>query len=230
MNTLYVVATPIGNIKDITIRAIEVLKKADAIITENQNTTRKLFNLLKIDITNKRLITFADFNNVKDLKKTLNLIENSDNAILISEAGTPLISDPGYKIISKIRDSNLDINIVSIPGASSILAHLSISGLPTDCFMFIGFLPKKELKKEQIIKGFHNINKIHKTTFIILESKYRLLKTLNRISKIYPSSLISVGNDLTKMYEHVFYGKILEVLEKLNKLKIKGEFIIHLKI
>ena len=230
MNTLYVVATPVGNMGDISQRALEVLKNAKLIITENQDTTRKLFNLLDLNIRGKELFTFADFSKEKDIDQAIKLIKRFPNSCLVSEAGTPLISDPGYKLISSIRNKGLDINIVAVPGPSSLTAHLSISGLPTDKFLFLGFLPKTKSKRENIIKNLSKINKIIKATYVIFESKYKIKDTLELIRKYHPSAKLSVGNDLTKMFESVYYGNVNTVIEKINGTKTKGEFILHIEL
>lgn len=229
MNKLYVVGTPIGNIKDITERQKEVLTLCAGIITENQVTTKKLFKLLNIDYSNKTFFTYADFNESKVYAAAIEFVKEHENTALVSEAGTPLISDPGYKIISELRENHTDnIKIEAIPGISSITTHLSISGLPTDTVMYIGFLPKKPGKCLKIIEGFAKINEINKCTFLILESKYRILKTLELLRSKYPNATISLGNELTKMHEKVFYGNIDQVMQQLSKPK--GEYIIHLKI
>lgn len=229
-NNLYVVATPIGNLEDVTLRALRIFKEANLIITENQPTTRKLFSLLNLNISGKRLVTFADFNSKQSLPKIIELLKNSENSVLISEAGTPLISDPGYEIISFIRQNNLVIDVFCVPGPSSIISHLSISGLPTDNFMFVGFLPKKLGKATKVLNILESINRSLKTTFVILESKHRLEKTLKLIFELYPNSLISLGLELTKKFERVYYGDIEQVLKKVSTEKINGEAILHLQM
>ncbi|NCT55670.1 16S rRNA (cytidine(1402)-2'-O)-methyltransferase [bacterium] len=229
-NKLYVVATPIGNLEDVSSRAMRVLQEADLIITENQPTTRKLFSLLNLNISGKRLVTFADFNSKQDLPKVIELLKNTKNSALVSEAGTPLISDPGYEIISFIRANKLEIEILCVPGASSIISHLSISGLPTNNFMFVGFLPKKIGKCTKTLNSFNDINNITKTTFVILESKHRLEKTLKLIFEVYPTCLVSLGLELTKKFERVYYGNIEEVLKTISASKVSGEAILHLQL
>ena len=228
-NTLFVVGMPIGNKEDITLRAIKVLKESQGIITENQNTTKKILSLLNINFENKRLLTLGDFNN-KNIEVFVNFIKKYKKVSLISEAGTPLISDPGFKLVNYIREKNMDIEVIGIPGPSAITTMLSISGLPTDKFLFLGFLPKKKGKRIREIENLSKINKEIKTTFVIYESKYRLIKTLEEIKAIYPKAKISLGKELTKMHEKVYYGYIEDVLEKIKKTSLKGEFVIHLLI
>lgn len=226
--TLYVVATPIGNIGDISKRAIETIKKTNVVIAENSHKFKKLCSLLNIDFSDKKIITFGDFSNDRSLNNTINVVKGSKNSLLITEAGTPLISDPGYKIIKNIRYNFENINIVTVPGPSAIIAHLSISGLPTDKFLFVGFLPKTKSKRDNILKSFKAINDILKTTFVIYESKYKVKQTLQDIEEMYPKSTVSVGKELTKMHEKVYFGTPDQVLKKITTPK--GEFVIHLKL
>lgn len=225
---LYVVATPIGNIGDISKRAIETIKNVNVVIAENSHKFKKLCSLLNIDHSNKQIITYGDFSNDNNLQGILLLISKSKKTLLVTEAGTPLISDPGYKIIEKLRKENLDVNIAAIPGPSAVVAHLSISGLPTDKFMFLGFLPKTKSKRLNVLKNLNQINKIIKTTFVIYESKYKIKNTLQDIQSLYPTSTVSVANELTKMHEKVYFGTPEEVLK--NITTPKGEFVVHLKL
>lgn len=226
--TLYVVATPIGNMGDISTRAIEVIKKVDVIISENSHKFKKLCSLLNIDTANKKIITFGDFSNESSLTNAIDLIRQSKESLLITEAGTPLISDPGYKIIENIRTRFKEINIVAVPGPSAVITHLSISGLPADKFLFVGFLPKTKSKRNNILKSFSQIDKILKTTFVIYESKYKIKQTLADLQNLYPTSTVSIGNELTKLHEKVYFGKPEELLKSITTPK--GEFVIHLKL
>jgi len=230
MNKLYIVGTPIGNMGDISKRAVETLASSEAIITENQNTAKKLFSLLNIPKADKHFLTVAEFNDSLVVQKAIDFINQHNKTSLITEAGTPLISDPGYKIISVIREQNLDIDVTAVPGVSSVTTHLSVSGLPTDKFMFIGFLPKSGAKKQNILKKLKDINKILKTTFVIFESKYKIIQTLEQIAQQYPDCKVSLANDLTKMYEKVYYGNIQSVLNNLKQNPVKGEFVMHLQL
>ncbi|MBP7859474.1 16S rRNA (cytidine(1402)-2'-O)-methyltransferase [Patescibacteria group bacterium] len=228
MNTykLFIVSTPIGNLKDITIRAKEVLQESEAIVCENYSTAKKLFQLLEIN-SNKPFFVFADINAKRDLQKAIEFIKQHKNVALISEAGTPLINDPGFELVREIRENlQTEIEIVTIPGPSSLLAHLCISGLPTDKFMFLGFLPKTSGKRESAIKRLKQINEIEKTTFVLFESKYKILDTLKLLNRIYPNCNVSVGNELTKMYEKVYFGTPEKVLSEIKNPR--GEFIIHI--
>ena len=222
---LYITSTPIGNIGDISIRAIETLKNANAIICENYSSAKKLFKLLNIN-SNKPFFVFADINAKKQLNNAIDFIKTHKNVALISEAGTPLINDPGYEIINKIRTDNLDINVCSIPGPSAITAHLSISGLPTDNFMFLGFLPKTSGKRQNTLSSLQKINSIKKTTFVLFESKYKILSLVNELNTLYPNCTVSIGNELTKMYEKVYFGSPKNILDHIKNPK--GEYIVQI--
>ena len=226
--TLFVVATPIGNKEDISFRAVKTFKSCSAIITENQKTTKKLLSILGIR-NPKKFITLGDFNN-KNITKFIEFINENKQVALVSEAGTPLISDPGFKLINYIRSEKIDINIEAIPGASALTTFLSISGLPTDKVLFLGFLPKKPQKRKQILLNLNEINTLIKTTFVLLESKYKIIKTLTQISNLYPQAKISIGKELTKIHQRVYYGNIKDIIKEIKKDKIKGEFIIHLSL
>lgn len=232
-SVLYVAATPIGNLEDVTIRTLNTLSQCQVIICENSHTSYKLFDLLKINRSDKQFIQYGDFNN-KDhvIVNIVDKIKQFSNTVLITEAGTPLISDPGYKLVKHIRKFHKDdITISPIPGASAITAFLSVSGIPTDKFMFYGFLPKTSGRRDTIIKNLEKINHIQKTTFVFYESKYKLLNLIKTLNEYYPEATLSVGKDLTKLHEHIFYGNIQTVLKELTtKQSLKGEYVIHVDL
>lgn len=232
-SNLYITATPIGNLKDITLRALEILNDCPLIICENSHSAYKLFDLLNIPRKEKTFIQYGDFNNKEEtVLYIIDKIKQFNKAALITEAGTPLISDPGFKIVKQIREFHSEeIKISPIPGVSALTAFLSVSGLPTDNFTFFGFLPKTSGRRENIIKSLQAINEIQKTTFVFYESKYKLLDILKLIIKHYPNSYISIGEDLTKLHEAIHYGQTKDIYKKLQALNsIKGEFIIQLYI
>jgi 16S rRNA (cytidine1402-2'-O)-methyltransferase len=229
-NNLFVVATPIGNLQDISERAIKILKISNAYIAENFITFKKLCTAVGVDIKDKQVLRFGDFNNKNSLQRATDLILKNKNTCLITEAGTPLISDPGFKIVQSLRENYKQVNIVPVPGPSALTAHLSVSGLPTDKFMFIGFLPKTKSKRNKILESLGKINNVQKTTFVMYESKYKLLQTVEAINTLYPSSYLSVAKELTKLNEKVFYGPTNSVLKELNTSNLKGEFVLHLMI
>ena len=215
---LYIVSTPIGNLEDITLRAINILKEVDYIITEDTREAGKLLMLL--ELPKKQLISYRDQNHDRALPQILELLEDGKSLGLISDRGTPLVSDPGYKLIREV--SKTEHEIIPISGVSAMLAALVISGLPTDRFTFLGFLPKTKGKK---IKAINQALEIE-STFIIYESPYRVLKTLVQILDEIGDIWISVSKELTKLNEKTYRGKLSEVITKLEKTKIKGEWVI----
>ena len=213
---LFVVGTPIGNLKDISIRAISTLQNVDLILAEDTRNSRKLLNAHRIDT---KMISYHEHSKENETQKIINLLKNGKNLALISDAGTPTISDPGYGLIRNWIKAK--IKIIPIPGASAITTALSVSGLPSDSFSFYGFLPQKKgrLKK---IKDFINID----NTIILFESPYRLEKTLNQLLDLLGNRTVVVGRELTKLYEEIIRGNLCEVIEYISKTKVKGEIVI----
>ncbi len=225
---LNIIATPIGNMGDITKRAVETLNNCNAVICENYSSAKKLFQLLEIN-SDKPFFVYADINAKLQLQKAVEFIKDNKNVALISEAGTPLINDPGFEIVREIREKfSNEISIYSIPGVSSITAHLSTSGLPTDKFMFLGFLPKTSGKRENILKSLNAINEIQKTTFVLFESKYKITQLLNELNNLYPNCIVSLGNEITKLYEKNYFGSPKELLQQIKNPK--GEYVVHILI
>jgi len=216
--TLYIVATPIGNLKDITFRAIEILKKVDIIACEDTRITRKL--LTHYGISDKKLISYHEYNEDKTVEKLIKLLKDGKNVALVSDAGTPCISDPGYRLVKKAWDNH--IPIVPIPGPFAAAVALSASGLPTDRFLFVGFLPQK--KKKEALEEYINIG----YTFVLYESPKRVLKTLEFIHELAPQSEVVVAKELTKIHESFFRDKPLNLIKTLSDdpLLLKGEFVI----
>ena len=201
LGTLYTISTPIGNLSDISFRSIEVLKKLDYLICEDKRVTRKLLNHYDIKIN---LLSYNVFNENKLTEKYVKYLTDGKDMGLVSDAGTPCISDPGYKLVNKCRQ--LNIEVISIPGPSSLTSALSISGLPSDSFYFEGFLPKKKGRKTK----FEFLSSIP-STIVIFESPYRVLKTLDNISEKLGNRVISIINEITKIHESVFYGYINDI-------------------
>ena len=213
---LFVVGTPIGNLEDITLRAISTLQNVQIVLAEDTRNSKKLLEAHNIDT---KMMSYHDHSSEKEIKKIVNLLLEGQDLALISDAGTPTISDPGYGLI---RDCiKHDISIVPIPGASSITAAMSVSGLPSDSFTFIGFLPQKKgrLKKINQLKEFDN-------TIILFESPYRLEKTLNQLLEYLGNRSVVVGRELTKLYEEVIRGNLSDIIVHFSKSKIKGEIVI----
>ncbi|WP_457644258.1 16S rRNA (cytidine(1402)-2'-O)-methyltransferase [Persephonella sp.] len=220
MGTLYIVATPIGNLKDITYRAVEILKNVDIIACEDTRVTRKL--LTHYGITGKKLFSYHEHIEEKASDKIISLLKEGMDIALVSDAGTPCISDPGYRVVKKAWENS--INVVPIPGPFAGAAALSASGLPSDRFIFVGFLPQKEKKKKEEIERLKQIG----FTFILYESPVRVLKTLKIIEEIIPDSEVVVGKEITKIHERFIRGNIKDVYQYLDQNKdiIKGEFVI----
>ncbi len=217
INGLSVVATPIGNLDDITYRAVKVLRDCDIIICENPKHSLKLLN--KLDIK-KKLIPLHDYNENKVINNIKSLLKNK-NCVLISDAGSPLISDPGYNLLQYCIESN--IRVTSVPGPSSVISSLQLSGLPISEFIFYGFVPKSNKKLEDFVK---NIAKEVKTS-IFFVSSHKLITFLEYVEKILPERSISICKELTKVNEFVFRGipnKVkTDILQK--KENLKGEFV-----
>ncbi len=215
---LYIVPTPIGNLEDITERAKQALGVCDFIVCENPSTTAKLLQLLKLP--KKQLIQLADFNEQKTVPEIIERVKNQ-TACLVSDAGTPTISDPGFKLVRECRQQGIEI--ISLPGASAVITALAGSGLPTDKFMFVGFLPKTEIKLAKSLEEA----KTTESTLIAYESPQRILKTVTLINKLFPDCKIAIARELSKMHEEYLYGTTIEVLEKLKaKTTIKGEIVL----
>ena len=213
---LFVVGTPIGNLKDITLRAISTLQSVDIILAEDTRNSKKLLDAHKIET---KMMSYHEHSSNKEIKKMIDLLLEGKDLALISDAGTPTISDPGYGLI---RDCiKHDIVIVPIPGVSAITAAMSVSGLPSDSFTFVGFLPQKKgrLKKIEQLKNIEN-------TVILFESPYRLEKTLNQLLEHLGNRSVVVGRELTKLYEEVIRGNLTDVIKYFSKSKVKGEIVI----
>ena len=215
---LYVVATPIGNLKDITLRALEVLKNVDIIACEDTRITKKLLN--HYGLQGKKLIPYHEHIEEEASEKVISLLKGGEDIALVSDAGTPCISDPGYRVVKKAWKNG--IKVVPIPGAFAGAAALSASGLPSDKFLFVGFLPNKPKKKEKLL------NEYIKTgfTFILYESPKRVLKTLQLIGTISPNSEVVVAKEITKIHERFFRGKPFQILKEIEPPDLRGEFVI----
>ncbi len=217
---LYIVPTPLGNLDDITQRACNQLRACDFIIAENPTQTHKLLQLLKLP--KKEVIQFADHNEIKVLDKITARLQ-SENACLVSDAGTPTISDPGFRLVRACRQQGIEV--VSLPGAAAAITALAGSGLPTDKFTFVGFLPKTEPKVIKLI----NEAQTTEATLIAYESPQRLIKTLEIIQKNFSeknsSAKVVVARELTKLHEEYLTGSATEVLNTLKSRSgtLKGE-------
>ncbi len=214
---LYVISTPIGNLKDITFRAIEILKSVDYVLSEDTRETQKLFKIYEIT---KPQISYRDQNHLKVKDSLLGLLSQGLNLALVSDSGTPVISDPGFKLLNEVIKDGF--TVITIPGPSSITSALSISGLPTDKFSFLGFLPKSAAARTQLLKTYGNLD----CTLVIFESPYRVKKLLDEIKNSLGNRYIAVCAELTKSHERIYRGTIEQLDNLLQKEKYLGEFVI----
>ena len=213
---LFVVATPIGNLQDISFRAVETLKKVHCIFAEDTRTSKKLINHYDIDT---KLYSYHDHSSEKEIARLLDILKDQKDVALISDAGTPTISDPGYSLIRQCINEGIDV--IPIPGASALTAAISASGLPSDAFTFIGFLPTKKGRKKKI-SSLENLD----MTIVLFESPHRLIKTLNQLKEALGERPIVVARELTKLYEEIIRGNFSSTIEFFETKKIKGEIVI----
>ena len=214
---LYIVSTPIGNLSDISNRALEILSSVKCVAVEDTRISKKLLAKYKID---NKMIVYNNFNESRQYNKIIDLLEKGDDIALVSDAGTPCISDPGYLLVNACRKK--EINVFSIPGPSSAIAALSISGLPSDSFYFEGFLPKKKGRKTK----FELLNTFE-CTIVIFESPQRVVKTLLDIKKYMGENRrVSIHREITKIYEESYWGSVNESIDYFSNKKCKGEFVI----
>lgn len=220
MSNLYIVATPIGNLKDITLRALEILKQADIILCEDTRTTKKLLSAYQIL---KKCIAFHKFSTEKEINSILNLFETYEHVALVSDAGTPAISDPGSLLIKLVREQKPEVVVQGIAGPSAITTAISISGLPMAQFTFMGFLPHKKGRQKKLDEAL-----AYKHSVVFYESTHRILKLLEEIELRQPERKILICKELTKMHERVMSGTSRELLDQIvsNPSLQKGEFVL----
>jgi 16S rRNA (cytidine1402-2'-O)-methyltransferase len=214
---LYIIATPIGNMDDISLRAIETLKAVDMVLSED---TRETYKLLKKYNLDKSQVSYRDQNHDRVIKSILELLKDGKNVALVSDSGKPLISDPGYKLVHRLVRESVEIKV--IPGPSSVISALVVSGLPTDKFTFVGFLPKTENQREALLKTYGQLD----STMIIFESPNRLAKLMTQIEKSLGNRYVCLVNEQTKVYEKVIRGTAGNIMEKFGAEKIRGEFVV----
>ena len=214
---LYIVSTPIGNLEDITIRAINVLKEVDIIFAESIERTNTL--LSHYQISNK-VLSYNKDNEKTKIKKISEYLEKSYNIALVTDAGTPSISDPGFYLLSNLKT---DIRVIPIPGASSLSCAISLSRIPINSFMFIGFPPKKISDRRKKLAETSNLN----SPICLFESKHRLISLLKDILKIYgQDTQIGVFRELTKVYESIIHDSVINLIKYFEINKPKGEFVL----
>lgn len=213
---IYIVSTPIGNLKDITLRALEILKEADFIVCED---TRVTSILLKNYSIQKELVSMNAQTEGKKIPYIINRIIEGEKCTLVSDAGTPLISDPGNRLTSEAIKNN--IKVVPVPGASALLAALTISGVLIDKFLFEGFLPNKKGRQKKLKEL-----SAEKSTIVLYESTYRIEKLLNELNEYMPKRYVCICRELTKKFEEIRRGYPKELLDSFDKNVNKGEFVV----
>jgi 16S rRNA (cytidine1402-2'-O)-methyltransferase len=213
---LILIPTPIGNLEDITLRSLKMIKEVDILLAEDTRTSMKL--LKHYDIKRK-VEPFHKFNEHKALKSVVSRLQTGLSAGLISDAGTPGISDPGFLLIRECLQNDIDVEC--LPGATALIPALVNSGFPTDKFAFEGFLPQKKGRQKRLSELANE-----ERTLVFYESPYRLLKTLQQLGEIFPEQRVSVSRELTKMHEENIQGSFSEVIDYFEQNTIKGEFVI----
>jgi len=220
MSKLYIVATPIGNLEDITLRALETLKSVDLICCEDTRMTKRLLDRYEI---NKPLISYHQHSKLAKIDHLVEELRLGKNLAVVSDAGTPGISDPGNVLVSEVvKKLGEEVTIIPIPGPSALITLASVAGVPTDQFLFLGFLPHKK-GRETLFKEIVE----EKRTVIFYESPHRIIKTLEKLTEVIGERPLVVGRELTKIYETIYHGSAKEVLARLQKSnEIKGEFVV----
>lgn len=231
MGKLYLIPTPIGNLADITLRSLRTLFDVDVIACEDTRRTglllEKLLNEFSPNPQDKRkpqLLSYYDQTELQRIPQIISLLKSGKNVALVSDAGTPAISDPGFKLVRECIKEGLKIE--SLPGASSVLTALTVSGLPTDKFLFVGYPPHKPGHRIDFFKDLQTSLQSIKSTIIFFEAPHKLLTTLSDLQSVFGDIEIVVCRELTKMYEEVRREKIAESLIHFRKTPPKGEFVI----
>ena len=213
---LYIVSTPIGNLKDITLRAIEILNEVDFILCEDTRVTSillKQYNIIK------KLISFNAVSEIKKIPVILERMHKGQRYALVSDSGTPAISDPGVRLVSEAIKEG--IQVITIPGATALIAALTISGLSTDSFVFEGFLPQKKGRQKKL----KELNE-EKRTIVLYESSHRIIKLINELVEYLPDRYVVICRELTKKFEETWRGYPSQIKEKINEKILKGEFVV----
>ncbi|MFB0972807.1 MAG: 16S rRNA (cytidine(1402)-2'-O)-methyltransferase [Neofamilia sp.] len=217
MEGIYICPTPLGNLEDITIRTLKVLKKVDLIACEDTRVSRKLLNRYNIK---RNLTSYHNFNYKSKIPEFLDMLSTGKTIAIITDAGMPGISDPGYEIIKACIDSKIKVNV--LPGPSAFVVALVASGLNTDRFTFIGFLPEKSSQRK---KELNSIKK-YKETLIFYEAPHRISDTLGDIYEIFGNRKVSICRELTKLYEEIIRDDLSHIIQNIDHITIKGEFVI----
>lgn len=212
--SLYVVPTPIGNLDDMTFRAIKVLQMVDIVFSEDTRVTLQLLNHFNV---HKKIIHMDDHNENEVKDDVLKYLRDGKNVAIVTDRGTPIISDPGYKTVKYLRENGY--NVIALPGATAFVPALVASGISSEHFVFYGFLSSKEKKMHDELEMLKN----YEYTLVFYESPHRIMRTLNMMLKIFGDRLISISREISKVHESIFVGKISEAI---NSIDVKGEFVI----
>ncbi len=212
---LYIVATPIGHLEDVTYRAVNVLSEVDLVLSEDTRETSKLLKKYNIE---KPQISYTDQKHKKMINDIINRLSLGESIALTSDSGTPLISDPGFKLVERVKKEGFDV--LSIPGPTAPIAALSISGLPSDKFLFLGFLPKSKEKRKNILQNY----KEFEGSIIIFESPHKIRDLLNEVYEVLGNRAVSVLKDLTKKFERVITLDLEDL--HVEELKERGEYVL----
>lgn len=215
-SSLFIVSTPIGNLKDITLRALEVLKDVDFVVCEDTRVTGFLLNHYEIK---KELVSFNAQSETSKIDYVLNRVKGGESCALVSDAGTPAISDPGARLISTAIRNHIPVQ--AIPGVTAVITALSLSGLPTDSFVYEGFIPQKKGRQKKLQQLVNE-----ERTIILYESTYRIEKLINELNEYMPERIVVIARELTKKFEEVWRGKPSELLMGLKDKVLKGEFVV----
>lgn len=216
-NSLYLIPTPIGNFDDMTYRSLEILKMVDVLFCEDTRVTSQMLNRLGIS---KKLISSNDHNEDKTKNLAINYLKEGMNIGIVTDRGTPIISDPGYKIVEEVI--KMGYNIIPLPGANAAIPALIASGISPSHFIFYGFLNARTSKREKELLTLKNIS----MTLIFYEAPHRIIEMLSSIKKVLGDRKISVARELTKLHEEIYRGNVSEVIAELTNQEIRGEFVV----
>ncbi|HMP83317.1 MAG TPA: 16S rRNA (cytidine(1402)-2'-O)-methyltransferase [Verrucomicrobiota bacterium] len=216
-STLYLVATPIGNLEDITLRALRVLRECDVVAAED---TRRTGQLLKHFGITKPLLSYFQFNEAKRSEEIIERLKRGEKVALVTDAGSPGISDPGERVVRAAVAAGLRVE--SVPGACALIAALTAGGLPTDEFHFVGFLPHKSGQRRNKLESLKSVQ----GTLVLYESPYRIEKLLGELAEVFPEHNVVLARELTKKFEEFLRGKPAELLELTKTRSLKGEFVV----
>lgn len=215
--TLYLVATPIGNLEDITLRALRVLRECDVVAAEDTRHTGQLLGHFEIT---KPLLSYFKFNEAKRSEEIIERLKHDEKVALVTDAGSPGISDPGERVVKAAVAAGLRVE--PVPGACALVAALTASGLPTDEFHFIGFLPHKSGQRRRKLESLKSFD----GTLVLYESPFRIERLLGELNEVFPDRLVVLARELTKKFEEFLRGRPAELLEAICKRSLKGEFVV----